>query len=285
MLYVDGSCEDSGKASTALAGWCVVSANLGKPVGAGLLPSPLQTSNRSEVWALTMAIQWLIDFHCDGHIHTDSQYAADGFWFLVKSYAVPSDWQDRDLWDALLQRIQIQAGVLQVIKVRAHLSLTGSTTAQSSYDTYWNAVADTGAKTARLSCCPVELANVRKKLLSINQWQIFWTRRSQEFLLELALHHVQFQSTSDAGQVVQWDPEDELVCILSDAAPNPRDWQDTFPIHLSAAIANCPALMTFGFDISLAFCRWLLQLDLQAENVKRITFVEFFYGFSFGGGI
>ena len=68
-LFVHGLCSDSGPSDHALAGRSVVSADLEMPIAAGRM---LQTSNGREVWALTMAIQWLIDHSRDGHIYTDS---------------------------------------------------------------------------------------------------------------------------------------------------------------------------------------------------------------------
>ena len=60
-----------------------------------------------------------------------------------------TDWADRDLWDCLLQRVQIHHGTLQITKVAAHLPVHGMVTEQSAFETHWNRVADTAAKAAR----------------------------------------------------------------------------------------------------------------------------------------
>lgn len=66
-----------------------LSAELEKPIGAGLLPGCLHTPNRSEIWALVVPVQWLVEHQSDGHLYTDSQYAANGFtmFYLLVSNA------------------------------------------------------------------------------------------------------------------------------------------------------------------------------------------------------
>eukprot|EP00435_Cladocopium_sp_Y103_P067936 s1011_g30.t1 len=277
----DGSCVDSAQPEFALAGWSVVSADLERPIGIGLLPGVLHTSNRCELWALIMAIQWLIDFGSDGHIFSDSQYTVDGFHFLMQTFAVPSDWSDRDLWNEPLRRTQIHSGILTVTKIRAHLSLESPD--QAAFLTFWNAVADTSAKAARLSGCSSHLSHLRAKLLSTHGWQLHWTRRSQEFLLALAQLNVQLCSNAGMRSEVQQDPEDEFISVLTDAAPNPQDWQDCFPLDLSTVIFSCPDLVSFGADLSLKFCRWLLRLDAQASYLRHVTLIEFFMGYHLCG--
>jgi len=284
-LFVDGSCSDPGQPDIALAGWSVVSADLKRPIGAGLLPGCLHTSNRSEIWALTMAVQWLIDHERSGHLFTDSQYAADGFKFLSQTFAVPSDWADRDLWDALLQRLQIDNGDLEVTKVSAHRSLHSWHDDQSRFITFWNAVADTNAKAARLSGCPNELAEVRNRNQSVHRWQIHWTQRAQCFLALLALQHVQHCSEGVVGHSVQMEPEDELISSLMDACPNQHDWQELFPVTLHDSILRCRALVSFSSSVALTFCHWLLHLDREATHLKSVTFVEAFMGFHLYAGV
>lgn len=280
-LFVDGSCTHMDHLEHALAAWSLVSADLERPVAVGLLPGCLQTSNRSEVWALVMATQWLIDFHCDGCIYSDSKYAVDGFLFLVQQLAVPGDWADRDLWDELLQRLLIHDGNLEIRKVKAHLAKTSPE--QTAYETHWNAVADTCAKAARLSCSSHELSAIRARLISVHCWQLYWTRRSQEYLLALALHCVQRRSEVEVRQSVQGDPEDELVCYLSNTAPNMHDWMDCFPLVLSIDVFESPELVSFGAQIALAFCQWLIRLDHAATHLKQVTLIEFFMGYHLGG--
>eukprot|EP00435_Cladocopium_sp_Y103_P055110 s1486_g18.t1 len=276
-LFVDGSCSDPGQPEFALAGWSVVSVELECPVGAGLLPGCVHNSNRSEIWALAMAIQWLLDHHCSGILYTDSQYVADGFNFLCQSFAVPSDWTDRDMWDALLQRLQLHCGTLTLIKVSAH-QVPCSADPQCAFETYWNSVADVSAKAARLSSCPAELAQIRRSLLSVHKWQCFWTRRSQAFLLELATFSVQFCSDASVRQPSQLEPEDELISFLT-ATPNSPNWSELFPLQIRESLLQCPDLVSFGIGIAESFCHWLLHLDRAATYVQPVTAVEFYIGY------
>ena len=283
MLFVDGSCSDSGRPERSLAGWSVVSADVGGPVASGLQPSCVHSSNRSELWAFTMAVQWLIDHGCSGRIHSDSQYVLDGYSFLAEALKVPSDWSDRDLWDQLLQRLMVLPGILEVKKVRAHLPLGDSRETQSDFETYWNAVADTNAKGARISARPAPLAEVFQRLASIHSWQVFWTKRCQEFLLALALHDVQ---TCEAySRPEQLEPEDEFICVLQDAVPNPRIFMDHFPLDLFPALARCPAIVAFGLDLVFVFSKWLLALDRVSPLMKPVSFVEIFIGFYLDCGV
>lgn len=281
-LFTDGSCAEASNPACALASWSVISADLECPVGAGLLPGCLHNSHRSEIWAMVMAIQWLVDFQRSGHLYTDSQSAAEGLEFLLQHLAVPSDWSDRDLWDHLLQRLLMHEGTLQVTKVKAHQTLDSGT--QSAFQTRWNAVADTSAKAARASGGTSELVAIRSRLFSIHAWQLHWTRRSQDFLLAMAVHGVQMKDEHERHSISH-DPEDELVCCLSDAALNHCDWQDTFPLNFSSAILSCPALVSFGAQVAISFCHWLLDIDRRASHVKSVTVIEFYMGYHLCGGL
>eukprot|EP00438_Fugacium_kawagutii_P008244 Skav226263 [mRNA] locus=scaffold2708:168741:173468:+ [translate_table: standard] len=276
-LYTDGSCQNNGSTELALAGWSLVSADVGQPLALGLLPGIGQSNNRAELFAVIMGVHWLIVYGCThGSISTDSQYVYDGYQFLAVHFSVPTDWDDRDLWDELLIRIQIYTGSLELRKLRAHLSLTDSSSEQDPFDTYWNSIADLNAKVARINERPAALASVYQSLVRTFEWHSFWCKRCQEYLMSLAQHSLKGPDVS--VQIFGQEPEEEFVSMAT-VALNSREFCDQFPLDLRNAIGKCPALVAFGPDISLLFCNWLLQLDRDASVVSKVTYFELLVGF------
>ena len=80
--------------------------------------------------------------------------------------------------------------------------------------------------------------------------------------MALALHDVQTCEANSRPE--QLEPEDEFICVLQDAVPNPRIFMDHFPLDLFPALARCPAIVAFGLDlafVSASGCwRWTASL-------------------------
>lgn len=134
-LFTDGSCDNPRLPLFALGGWSVVSATEGTVLGVGLTPGIMPNSNRSEVWALVMAFDWLLRSQCvSAVLYVDSQYAVDGGQYLLQFKQVPSDWSDRDFWDELLQRVILFNGVVSIEKIAAHRTPQDENTAKDRGD-------------------------------------------------------------------------------------------------------------------------------------------------------
>lgn len=119
--------------------------------GAGLIPSVVHTSDRCELWAIAMALAWLTNWRCtDAVLHTDSQYAVDGCWYLQRHLLIPADWRNQDFWEQILQGLLKFDGSFCVQKVDTHRAKTSASSAQDAFLIQWNSVADTAAKAARL---------------------------------------------------------------------------------------------------------------------------------------
>ena len=237
-LFTDGSCSDPASPLLALAGWSVVSADFGEPLGVGLLPGVLHNSNRSEVWAIAMAIQWLLDYGCDGMIFTDSSYAMKGCMFLQQHLRVPSDWVDRDLWIEILKRLQILSTALTFRKVAAHRAPTSGVDDLDNDIIHWNSIADTSAKVARSSGLPERLSQVYCHLKRYHQWQAHWAKRCQMFLLSLALQSLSGSDSTEPYRV-EAELEDEFVCEGSICSPNFSEWADLMPLDLWRYFGTC----------------------------------------------
>lgn len=209
------------------------------------------------------------------------RWSGDGFIFLCEAFAVPSDWTNRDMWDALLQRLQRCESQVSVRKVRAHLSLSDDN--QEAWITYWNSVADVNAKSARSSCLPAQLQTIYDKLMATHNWQAHWARRCQQFLLTMATASIR-DSTQHSRNHVD-EPEDELVCQLTVAGFNHRDLTDAFPLDIFGSIQHSPALRAFGAETAVAFANWLLTLDQAANHVRPVTFFEILVGFTLEVGV
>ena len=274
MLFIDGSCSTPDVPLHAVASWSVILASRSIPVGVGLLPGLCHSSGRAEIWALVMAVQWLIDHHAEGIIHVDSQYALDGAHFLQKTLTVPADWGDRDLWTHLLERLLLLEGRVKFQKVSAHLCRKDDMSETLQFETTWNGVADTNAKVARLSGLPCEFADVYRSLIRVHEWQKFWTHRCQTFLLELAQHHLSLANPCTDDGIA-----DEILHSPQQLYNNPRDWVDEFPLNLHSFLGRSPAVCAFGLSLCVQISEWFLTLDQMSDHLQTITFLELFVGF------
>ena len=136
-------------------------------------------------------------------------------------------------------------------------------------------VADTGAKTARLSEPSVMLRLLWDKLQSVHRWQQHWTIRCQDFLL--ALGERSFELTSEAPCIAT----DLSEFVLDDPCMynNPKEWIDLVPLDIVSALRGCPAIQAFGHQLCFCFSQWLLTLDESAEYLRPTTLLEMYVGF------
>jgi ribonuclease HI len=161
FLFIDGSCSDPSHKFQAVGGWSVVSANIGQVVGAGLLPTIFHDSDRCEVWACAMALQWLIYWGCHAAVlHTDSQYILEGCVILQQCLTIPADWCNKNLREYVLQGLLRYTGTLHLKKVGAHQVLHDAQSDEEAFCTRWNSVADTPAKTARVTGMSMNQADI-----------------------------------------------------------------------------------------------------------------------------
>lgn len=70
---------------------------------------------------------------------------------MLQTGVVPSDWANQDLWNVVLQALIQYDGCLRLQKVSAHRVLREDMSFDEQHHVKWNAVADTAAKTARLT--------------------------------------------------------------------------------------------------------------------------------------
>ena len=154
FLFIDGSCSDPSHKFQAVGGWSVVSANIGQVVGAGLLPTIFHDSDRCEVWACAMALQWLIYWGCH------AAYILEGCVILQQCLTIPADWCNKDLREYVLQGLLRYTGTLHLKKVGAHQVLHDAQSDEEAFCTRWNSVADTPAKTARVTGMSMNQADI-----------------------------------------------------------------------------------------------------------------------------
>ena len=100
-IFVDGSCDLPKNPQCALAGWSCYLANTEETIAAALLPFSHRTSDRAEIWAIVMALDWAAHTACQVHIYSDSQYALDGFAHIMRQGFIPTEWRNQDLWQRL----------------------------------------------------------------------------------------------------------------------------------------------------------------------------------------
>ena len=214
-------------------------------------------------------------------VHTDSQYALDGCQILQQCGSIPAAWCNQDLWEHVLQCLNLYDGKFTLKKVAAHTKLSDASTCEVAFCTRWNAVADKAAKIARLSGLSSRQNEVFQAFQNSNNWQSFWSRRCQEFLLALAVRAV----GSPDGLVDQELPDppgenEEAIFGVNDGT-----LIDAMPLDWRAALANNPQIVEFGMAVASTFVQWILDQALSAQYVRQLPFLELFIGFHFEVGV
>ena len=185
-VFVDGSCDLPLQPHCALAGWSCYLANSEEPLASGLLPLAHPTSDRAEVWAILMVLDWTAAVHCQVHIYTDSQYAYDGFVHIMRQGFVPLEWSNQLLWRRVQCSWERLSSPVLLTKVRAHRSLTESTTEHEAWLIRGNAIADSMAKTAVQTEGTSSFRVAMQKARDHDRTSASLAKRHQRFLLSLA---------------------------------------------------------------------------------------------------
>eukprot|EP00438_Fugacium_kawagutii_P005236 Skav217104 [mRNA] locus=scaffold139:119576:126011:+ [translate_table: standard] len=126
QLFVDGACQMPTEPALRLASWGIVVANLHhdtfEPVSAGVLPGPMHTSLRAEVFAAAIALEAAMTQGKTVMLWTDNQLVFDRItgWLNGKGKILGMMAKDRDLWLRLCRAVKqarARGSLLHVLKV------------------------------------------------------------------------------------------------------------------------------------------------------------------------
>ena len=98
QLFTDGSCLWRDVSDLSVAAWAVVCATADCAAACGQLPGPAQTTPRAELAAVLAACLWVAEVKVETTIWCDAQYVCLSFQRLLEGRAVPSHWNNLDLW-------------------------------------------------------------------------------------------------------------------------------------------------------------------------------------------
>ena len=133
-----------------------------------------------------MVLDWTAAVHCQVHIYTDSQYAYDGFVHIMRQGFVPLEWSNQLLWRRVQCSWERLSSPVLLTKVRAHRSLTESTTEHEAWLIRGNAIADSMAKTAVQTEGTSSFRVAMQKARDHDRTSASLAKRHQRFLLSLA---------------------------------------------------------------------------------------------------
>ena len=268
-LFTDGSC--STVSGFRFAAWAVVLPEQDRIVAQGCLAGLIQTINRAEVQAVLAALRWKLHTHCAIRLWTDSTYVLTNMQHLRRSLQVPEHWNNKDLWQEMLQLIYaIDWRTCSLHKVAAHLDPAQT---QSPYEDWLlrgNRQADSAAK----RCNHDRGSHFEELLQSLcqRQEQLHRLGRSQRsFLLDVSRLDLDRYS-----YVPEPDPEDATLASLLCAA-------ETNDCCVASILADVTFNEWSGQRFELAFlrllCEWIAGIDILSSCKVPVSLAELVLGF------
>ena len=273
MIFTDGSCSMPTVRTLALASWAVINANDGRHIGSGLLPQIHQTIGRAELWAIILAMDWALHYHCSPCIHSDSAYAIDGCIHLQSALVIPSHWVDQDLWKRALWYIKTLGDSCTFMKVRAHLDEAEAADETQAWTIYWNSVADANAKTASLCAGSHTLRHTYQNLLKEYHRHKALATRFQQFLLDMAIFDVENRSRQTLPNA---DFEPALAFVYTS---NTGGFTEVFSDDWQQALRADPWICAFGFKIAKSLVTWMKETESSADFMTEVTVLEILMAF------
>ena len=149
-LFTDGSCLLPSYPALALATWSIVSATHDCRIAAGPLPGLAQNSDRAELYAILLAVQWATLRHQPSVIWTDSAYAATGLHRLLTHIADVPKQSNCDLWLQLQSTLKDATVSIRVQHIAAHRDPAVQPTELDIWTATWNGRADRAAARAHI---------------------------------------------------------------------------------------------------------------------------------------
>lgn len=157
-LFTDGTCQHPTEPRLRYAGWAVTLASPFRSVldhvaiGAGHVPGLQQSSFRAEVWALKIAIQFVVQHGCSARIWCDCQSVVDKLQRILSRGGISSGDVHFDLWSDIQQLLQGDVGRrVQIGKVASHCDFARATSATEEWAFWHNQLVDNAAHTANMA--------------------------------------------------------------------------------------------------------------------------------------
>ena len=280
-IFVDGSCDLPKNPQCALAGWSCYLANTEETIAAALLPFSHHTSDRAEIWAIVMALDWAAHTACQVHIYSDSQYALDGFAHVMRQSFIPTEWRNQDLWKRLQASWERLSSTVQLTKVSAHLDPALALTEHDAWLRYGNSCADSAAKAAVRTGGSTVLRERVRLAREQDKQNMFLGKQHQLFLLHLAKHSL--ASRPDGYE--EEDDTDPLHQLDLNLQCHSNDWTECFPVDVEAALSKRSFFTGFGSIFGLKLSQWIIHLDRTAVVFPFVTLLEVFIGFHLFSGL
>ena len=261
-LFTDGSCWRPDTPVLSLGAWAVVSATHDAILAAGVLPGLDQSSDRAEVYALVVAVEWAINFAQPVTLWSDSSYASSGLQRLLVDRADIPEGADNDLWLRLQAVLHGSELCIRIQHVVAHRAF-GSVQDLDEWTAYWNSRADRAAVAAHRTRSPMTMM-LWKQLCAD------FERTSTELTLLVDFHVALSVAAQSHAMVLPTDADDESPDVGIPALPlHDHDWAFDLPLNWRTSEA-CQALgARFGVSTVPKVLQALLETSDAVDSVVQ----------------
>ena len=272
-IFTDGSCNDPGSSSHAVAAWAVVSESHNRVVACGPLTGLLQSSNRAELTAALCALRWMS--HCDisGTIWLDSAYVGRGIAYVLSAEVAYDAGSNEDLWtevSAIL--LTLTSRRVRVQHVTSHRDKDVQSDPVDSWTAFWNGVADRAASEAHGMRPP------GFQILAAKHWQDFLDSERQvdllrDFHLALAARAQECKVTAADAMEDECDDAEGVACILPLASEG-GEWIDGLPLGWVHEWQSSAFAARFDSAVVQQLVSWLQSEREVDQNSLSISWLQ-----------
>lgn len=230
-LFTDGSCFGQHCATTRFAGWAVIYAACEAVydfqgsciVDSGVLPGLLQSAVRAEIYAISRALQSVVDHPGKVMLWSDCDAVVKRVRKLLSGSEIKPNSSHSDLWTDIAQSLRDRQGITAITRVGAHQIEGHARDVFTEWCIKHNSLADRQAVRANCSRPP-------------EFWQVFWMHSQAVENITLINRAIQELQLAVSREVVRHEePQFVEVSPLEMELPTPvQPWITLPPLRIPA---------------------------------------------------
>jgi ribonuclease HI len=272
-LFTDGSCKNPTIPWASAGAWAIVSATHDCVVARGVLGGLEQTSDRAELQAIAVAIDYAVLNRGVTTIWSDNAYATEGVAHLLQSGECPFD-KYENLWDRIHTSLQGHQDRIFVQHVTSHrLSLRLSMDVDD-WTAYWNGRADHEAEVAH-SLRSYEVERVRQSMIAHHNMTVEILMQFVNFHLDIAEYHANMDNVDvlEVEEIMDSEEPEGLdgrrLCLAH------VPWQRDLPDFGSEDMRWLALCQRFSLDFTRGMLHWLREeTSLQDVVTYKMSLIE-----------
>eukprot|EP00435_Cladocopium_sp_Y103_P074716 s200_g50.t1 len=272
-LFTDGSCLDTNTPWASVGAWAIVSATHDRLVAKGTLGGVRQTSDRAELTAIKIAIDYAIVNAGLTTLWSDNAYVVEGVQRLLDNpMDLPRD-QHKDLWEQIQNSLHGQGERISVQHVAAHRGTHRIANDVDDWTAHWNARVDHEAQTAH-QLRDYDLEILRQKLLQAFHRNVRNLRLFAAFHFDLAEFQAKEVEYVDNEQEENTPAEGDGL-DLRRVCESDVVWQRDLPEHFEADWRATNLAEQFGTEFTKSMIGWLKGMASSEHVVVfKMSYLE-----------